>query len=92
MGENRAEIGSGSGILIDAGIEETRRISKNKWQWARALAGRARFLVEVTIETFEAEGESSGGSALAGTTDEAIERAAEGVVLKWPKINEQTAE
>src|ERR1022692_3809309 len=54
-------------------------LAHSERQWAGALAGRARIVVEATvsdlssgklIETFAAEGESSGGSNLAGTTDE----------------------
>lgn len=97
---NRAELDSGSGVTINADIIEIRKISKNRRLWAGAFAGRARIRVRVTvsdfnsgkqIETFEADGESSGGSALAGTTDEAIERAADQVVGEVLKINAQTA-
>ena len=101
VGQDRLELGSGSGITIDADIKKIKKVSKNKRSWAGATAGRARILVAVTIsdlnsgkqiQTFEAAGQSSGGSALAGTTDEAIERAAEGVVAEVLKINAQTAE
>jgi hypothetical protein len=101
VGENRTEIGSGSGIVVNADINGIKKISENKRLWAGAMAGRARILVGVTvldlntgkqIETFEAEGASSGGSALAGTTDEAIDRVAEGVISQVLKINAQTAE
>ena len=101
VGEDRTEIGSGSGIMIEARIIQIKKVSKNKRLWAGALAGRAQISVEVTvsdfntgkqIETFETGGESSGGSALAGTTEEAIDRAAEGVVAEVLKINAQTAE
>jgi hypothetical protein len=90
----------GSGITINADITEIRKVSKSKRLWEGAVAGRARIRVHVTvcdfnsgaqIETFETEGESSGGSALAGTTDEAIARAAGEVVVEILKINEQTA-
>jgi hypothetical protein len=98
---NKDELGTGSGIIIIAEIKAIRKISKDKRLWAGAMAGRARILVEVTvsdlntgsqIETFEAEGESSGGSALAGITDEAIERAGTEVAAEVVKINAQTAE
>jgi hypothetical protein len=101
VGENREELGSGSGILIEAHIIKIKKVSKNKRLWAGALAGRARISVEVMVsdlntgkpmETFEVGGESSGGSALAGTTQEAIDRAAEGVVAEVLKINSETAE
>jgi hypothetical protein len=98
---DKAELGSGSGITIEAEIKEVRKISKDKRLWAGAMAGRARIRVYVRIsdfnsgnqlETFEADGESSTGSALAGTTDEAIEQAAAGVVGQVLKINAQTAQ
>lgn len=98
---NKADLGSGSGIIIDADVSGIKKISKDKRLWAGALAGKARIRVRVTvcnlvsgnqIETFEAEGASSGGSALAGTTDEAIYRAASVVVGEVLKINSQTAQ
>ena len=101
VSEDKAEIGPGSGIKIDAGITAIKKVSKTKRLWAGAMAGRARIQIRVLvtdlhsgsqIESFEAEGESSGGSALAGTTGEAIERAAAEVVGEVLKINSQTAE
>ncbi len=98
---DRGELGAGSGITVSADIKAIRKISKEKRLWAGAMAGRARIQIQVTvsdlnsgnqIETFEAEGESSGGSSLAGTTDEAIQQAAERVVGEVVKINAQTAE
>ena len=98
---NRAELGSGSGITIDAHITAIKQVSQDERLWAGAMAGRARIWIRVRvtdlnsgapIETFEAEGESSGGSALAGTTGEAIERVAGEVVGQVLKINSQTAE
>lgn len=97
---NQAELGSGSGITINANIVAIKKISKDQRLWAGALAGRARIQIQVLvtdlnsgsqIETFEADAESSGGSALAGTTSEAIERAAVEVVGEVCKINSQTA-
>jgi hypothetical protein len=98
---SQAELDSGSGIRIEAEITDLRRVSKSRRLWLGLLAGQARILVNVTvsdlntgqqIETFKAEGESSGGSARAGTTEEAIERAAEVVVGEVLKINARTAE
>jgi len=100
VSENKAEVGTGSGIKIDAGITAIKKVSKTKRLWAGAMAGRARIQIRVLvtdlnsggqIESFEAEGESSGGSALAGTTGEAIERAAGEAVREVLKINSQTA-
>jgi hypothetical protein len=63
------------------------------------LAGQARILVHVTvsdlssgnqIEVFEVEGKS-GKSAFAGTTDEAIQLAAEQIVAKVVKLYSQTS-
>jgi hypothetical protein len=94
-----AAAGAGSGIKIKVDIKEIKKISHSERQWAGALAGRARIVVEATvsdlssgklIETFAAEGESSGGSNLAGTTDEAVQRAAEQVVAQVITISSQT--
>ena len=80
-------------------VKEIKKVSRSEREWAGALAGRAWILVEATvsdlnsgklIETFAAEGESSGGSNLAGTTEEAIQRAAEQVVAQVIKISRQT--
>jgi hypothetical protein len=98
---SRGELGPGSGIMVEARIINIKKVSRNKRLWAGAMAGRARIWVAVTVsdlntggqlETFETGGESSGGSALAGTTGEAIDRAAEGVVAEVLKINSQTAQ
>lgn len=98
---NKADASLGSGITIEADIKGIKRVSKDKRLWAGALAGRARISIQVTvfdlssghqIETFDAEGESSGGSALAGTTDEAVQRAADQVVREVIKLNALTAQ
>jgi hypothetical protein len=92
-----ANASGGMDIKID--IKEIKKISPEEREWAGALAGRARIMVGVTvselssgklIETFDAAGESSGGSDLAGATDEAIQRAAEQVVAQVIKISRQT--
>jgi hypothetical protein len=98
---NKAELGAGSGITVNAEIMEIKKVSKTKRLWAGAMAGRAKIRVQVKVfnlstgsqlEAFEAYGESSGGSDLAGTTDEAIARAAEAVVSEVVKIYSRTAE
>jgi hypothetical protein len=98
---NKADAGSDSGIKIDADIKAIKQISKNRRSWLGALAGHARILVQVTIsdlnagnqmETFEVEGQSTGGSDLAGTTDEAMEVAAGEVVAQVVAFNAQTAQ
>ncbi len=90
----------GGGINIRAEIKEIHKVSDNARVWMGALAGRARIGVRVTvtdlksgkqIETFEAEGES-GKSAQAGTTDEAIQRAAEQVVAQIVEIRSRTSQ
>jgi Domain of unknown function (DUF4410) len=94
-----ASIGASNGIKIKVVIREINKISQGQREWAGALAGRARILAEATvsdlssgrlIETFEAAGVSSGGSNYSGTTDEAIQRAAEQVVAQVIKISSQT--
>ena len=95
-----AAAGVTNGIRIKVVIKEIKKISHSEREWAGALAGRAQILVEATVsdlnsgklvETFEAEGESSGGSNLAGTTEEAVQRAAEQVVAQVVKISRQTS-
>ena len=64
------------------------------------MAGQARIVVHVTvsdlksgdqIESFEVEGKS-GKSAFAGTTEEAIERAAEQVAAEVVRLNARTGQ
>jgi hypothetical protein len=97
---NPAAAGSSGGIKVALKILEIKTISHDERQWAGALAGRARILVQTTvsdlssgkrIEIFEAEGLSSGGSNLAGTTDEAVQQAAELVVAELVRISRLTA-
>ena len=91
----RAQIGDGTGVALKVEIKAIRKVSEEAREWRGSLAGRARILIRVTvsdlnsgkqIEVFEAKGES-GQSAYAGTTDEAIERAAEQVVADMLKLN-----
>jgi hypothetical protein len=97
---NKASVGAGGGIKVCADIREIKKVSDRARTWTGALAGRARIGVQVTvsdlnsgnpIETFEVEGQS-GKSAFAGTTDEAIQRAADQIVLEVVKINAQTTQ
>lgn len=97
---NKADAHSGGGIKITADIRDIHKVSDEARSWAGALAGQARIVVQVTvsdlssgnqIETFEAEGKS-GKSAFAGTTDEAIQRAAGQVVTEMVKINAQSSQ
>jgi hypothetical protein len=100
VGGEPVAAGVTNGIKIKVVIKEIKKISHGEREWAGALAGRAEILVEATvsdlnsgklIETFEAKGESSGGSNLAGTTEEAIQRAAEQVVAQVVRISSQTS-
>jgi hypothetical protein len=96
---NPAATGSSGGIKVAIKILEIKTISHDERAWAGAMAGRARLLVQATVtdlssgktvETFQAEGLSSGGSNLAGITDEAVQQAAELVVAEVVKISRQT--
>jgi hypothetical protein len=96
---NKADVNSGSGIKVAADITEINKVSDNARLWAGALAGQARILVHVTvsdlssgnqIEGFEAEGKS-GKSAFAGTTDEAIQLAANQIAAKVVKLYAQSS-
>jgi hypothetical protein len=96
---NPAAAGSSGGIKVEIKILEIKKISRDEREWAGAMAGRGRILVQATvsdlnsgkpIETFEAEGLSSGGSNLAGITDEAIQRVAEQVVAEVIAISRRT--
>ncbi len=96
---NKADVNSGGGIKVAADIKEINKVSDNARLWTGALAGQSRILLQVTvsdlnsgnqIEVFEAEGQS-GKSAFAGTTDEAIQLAAEQIVAKVVKLHTQSS-
>lgn len=100
VGGNAAETNAGSGITIKVEITEIQKISDTARLWMGWLAGQARIVVQVTvadlnsgkqIERFEAEG-ASGKSAKAGTTDEAIQRAAEQVVAEMIEIRSRISQ
>jgi hypothetical protein len=89
-----------SGIKVNADIKEVYAVSNTARVMVGAFAGQARILVQVTvsdlksgkqIETFEAEGKSSGGSVAAGTTDQAVQRVAEQIVAEVVKISTQAS-
>ena len=97
---NRADTNSASGIKIRADVKEINKVSDSARVWMGGLAGQARIVVQVTvtdlnsgnlIETFEAEGKS-GKSARAGTTDDAIQRAADQVVAEIVEIRSRTSQ
>ena len=94
------EVSSGSGLKIKIEITEIKKVSDDARVWAGALAGRARILIHVAvsdlntakeIELFEVEG-NSGKSSSAGTTNEAIQQAANQVVVEMGKISMQTSQ
>ena len=98
--ENGTTTGPGNGIRIESDIRAIKPVSDDARQWFGALAGQAQILVKVTIfdlksgnqiESFEVEGKS-GQSAYAGTTDEAIQKAAEQVVAAIVRLNAQTGQ
>ncbi len=98
--EDKMAVGLGDGIKINADIREIKRVSDDAREWVGALAGHAHILIRVTasdlksgkqIEVFEVAGQS-GASAFAGTTDEAIQRAAQQVVSELLKLNAQTSQ
>ena len=100
VGGKMADAISGNGIKVAADIQKIKKVSDNAREWAGALAGQARIVVQVTvsdlksggqIESFEVEGKS-GKSAFAGTTEEAIERAAEQVVAEAVRLNARTGQ
>jgi len=97
---NKQEVSSGSGLKVEVEIKAIKKVSDNARVWAGALAGRASILIHVTvsdlisdkqIEVFDVEGKS-GKSAEAGTTNEAIQQAANQVVVEMVKISMQTSE
>jgi len=88
-------ISSDSGIKVHADIKEITIVTDGSRAFLGALAGRGRILIQVTvsdlksgnkIEVFEAEGKSSAGTAFAGTTDQAVQLAAEQTVAEVVKI------
>jgi len=97
---NQVGIGPTSGIKVIADIKEVNAVSDVARVMVGAFAGQARILVQVTItdlksgnqiETFEAEGKSSAGSAFAGTTDQAVQRVAEQIVAEVLRMGAQTS-
>jgi hypothetical protein len=100
VGGSQADAVSGNGIKVAADIREIKKVSDNAREWAGALAGQARIVVQVTvsdlksggrIESFEVEGKS-GKSAFAGTTEEAVERAAEQITAEVVRLNARTGQ
>src|SRR5882757_1983164 len=97
---NKQEVSAGSGLKVEVEIKTIKKVSDNARVWAGGLAGRASILIHVTvsdlisgkqIEVFDVEGKS-GKSAEAGTTNEAIQQAANQVVVEMVKISMQTSE
>ncbi len=76
-------------LQLNAKIVELKKVGAGARVMLGALAGRAGIVVDVElidmkagkiIGAFKAEGKSSGGTVFAGTTSQAIERAAEQIV------------
>lgn len=97
---NPVDAGVGSGIKVEIQIKAIKKVSDDSRAWFGTFAGQAQVVVQATIsdlssghpiETFEAEG-LSGKSAKAGTTDEALQRAAEQVVGEIVRLNARTAQ
>ena len=97
---DQTDVSSGSGIRVKVDIKEMKSVSPDARTWFGGFAGRARIAVHVTvsdlisgkqIQTFEIEGES-GASARSGTTNEAIQRAAQLIVAEVVKISRQTSQ
>jgi hypothetical protein len=96
---NPAELGADPGVKVNVEIIQIKKVSDQARQWAGGWAGRASLEVRVTITDlnsdkpiahFDAHGES-GASAFAGTTDEAIQRAAEQIVAQLLKLNAESS-
>jgi hypothetical protein len=92
---NKTAISPADGIKVGTEIKEIRKVSDAARLWTAGLTGQARILVLVTVAdlksgnqlaSFEAEGKSSGGTTWAGTTDQAIQKAAEEVVDEVVRI------
>jgi hypothetical protein len=97
---DRAGLGDGDGIKLAVEVTAIKAVSDNAREWAGALAGRASIVLRVSvaglksgnpIEAFDVEGQS-GKSAFAGTTDEAIQRAAQQVVAEMLRLNVQSGQ
>ena len=97
---NKADVSSGNGLMVKDEIKDIKKVSDEAQVWAGSLAGRASILIHVTvsdlktgnqIDVFEAEGKS-GKSSNAGTTNEAIQQAANQVVAEMVKISMQTSQ
>lgn len=76
-------------LRLDAKITALKKVSPGERFWGGAMAGRAGVDVEVelfdlrknkSIGAFFAQGRSSGGTIFAGTTSQAVRRAAEKIV------------
>lgn len=76
-------------LKLDGKIVELKKVNAGMRVMLGAFAGQGRVLVDVAlieqksgdgIAKFMAEGKSSGGTIFAGTTEQAIERAAEQIV------------
>ncbi len=97
--ENKPE-SSDDGIKVKAVITKIKNVSPDARAWFGSLAGQAEISIQLTvsdlktgkqIQTFETEGKS-GASARAGTTDAAIQQAAQRVVAQIIEITRRTSQ
>lgn len=88
-----------AGVKIQATIMQITKVTQSSRDWFGSFAGRARVVVRVAvadlmtgnpIEVFEVEGQT-GATAWAGTTDEAIDRAADKAVEEIKRLNAESA-
>ena len=91
---------AGGGIKIVASIKQITKVSDHSRVWFGGLAGHAEVVVQVNVsdlttgrpvELFEADG-STGASAWAGTTKEAIQQAATKVAAEIANLDSQAAQ
>jgi hypothetical protein len=96
---NTNQVQSG-GIEVFAAIKQITKVSDKARLWYGGLAGKAEVVVQVSvsdlatgkrIEIFDVEGHT-GAFAKAGTTGEAVQKAASGVVSEIVRLNAQTAQ
>ena len=95
---DQADGSGGDGLKVVADIKALKRVSTDARIWFGALAGRAQIAVQVTISDFRSgrlirsfEVDAvSGESARAGTTDEAMQRAAQQIVAELVSLSRQT--
>ena len=98
VSDHPADGNAPGGIKVAVQIRQIVPVTANSRDWLGALAGQARVVAQVTIsdlasgkliETFAVEG-CTAKTAVGGTTDEAIQRAAARVASEVIKLNALT--